>query len=127
MQDSFQSRSLITSRQLGLLIEAYRKWSPLLILSGICFFLWMFVLFFVPPVIAADLLWKEAYVPFYGPLFLSVFCLASFCLRHLRRGFLIAVAILIIFALHQLRIYEWWHLPTLLILLFGVEYLLTHR
>lgn len=89
--------------------------------------LWLFVLFFVPPVIAADVAFSQAYLPFYGPLFLSIFCLGAFGMRNIRRGLWTALYICGIFYLQQLHILQWWQILLSAILILGVEYLLTHR
>lgn len=127
MSDFFAKNVGVSSRKLSLELEKYRRWSFFLILSGIFFMLWMFVLFFVPPVIAADVFLGDAYIPFYGPLFVATLCLSAFGLRNLRRAIWIAVFACGMFWLRQQGIFEWWQPFAAGAVFIGLEYLLTHR
>lgn len=127
MSDFFAKNVGVSSRRLSLELEKYRRWSFFLILSGVFFLLWIFVVFFVPPVIAADVFLSEAYVPFYGPLFFSVFCLSAFSLRNLRRALWVALFVCGMFWLRQQGIFEWWQPFIAGAVCIGLEYLLTHR
>lgn len=102
-------------------INENKNYLPALGLTVLFWTIWATMFFLVDPVVVADFPIRESYFLFFLVGFLSIWFLFSLLLANKRRGFLVAISLLIGGYLRLWKIDSWLNIFLLVVFLVGLE------